>query len=209
VERRAKERLIGASILVVLVVLIVPEFLSGPKPAAPPSAPLLPAPSTNAPEPTRTVTVDLATSKSTSVDTEGGPNDSAVSTGAAALSAASATDAAPSTPSVASSVVDPKPLNSVPPTAPSRPVDSPAATPTSSGHWSVQLGSFANRGNADNLVHQLKSQGFQVYDSAIGAGQAQRFRVRVGPLSDRAAADRTIAKLKALGHAGSVLPPSR
>ena len=39
-RRRAKERLIGASVLVVLIVLIVPELLSGPKPVAPaPEAP--------------------------------------------------------------------------------------------------------------------------------------------------------------------------
>ena len=33
-DRRVKERLIGASILVALVVLVVPELLSGPKPTA-------------------------------------------------------------------------------------------------------------------------------------------------------------------------------
>ena len=32
-DRRVKERLVGASILVVLIVLIVPELLSGPAPA--------------------------------------------------------------------------------------------------------------------------------------------------------------------------------
>ena len=36
-DRRVKERLIGASILVVLVVLIVPELLSGPAPAPVPA----------------------------------------------------------------------------------------------------------------------------------------------------------------------------
>src|SRR5271155_3839793 len=56
-DRRVKERLIGASILVALVVLVVPELLSGPQPAAP--APLVQV----APEATRNVTVDLATSK--------------------------------------------------------------------------------------------------------------------------------------------------
>ena len=35
-DRRVKERLIGASILVALIVLVVPELLSGPKPAPPP-----------------------------------------------------------------------------------------------------------------------------------------------------------------------------
>jgi DedD protein len=197
VERRAKERLIGASILVVLLVLVVPELLSGPKPAAP-SAPLLPAPSASAPEPVRTVTVDLATSKSTSTDTDNGLIDSAAPASAPAASAAETPEAA-SAPAVESAA----------PSAPTRKLDSPAAAPTSTRDWAVQLGSFANRGNAENLVHKLKAQGFQVYDSAIGAGQAQRFRVRVGPLSDRAAADRTLAKLKALGHSSSVVPPAR
>ena len=59
-DRRVKERLIGASILVVLVVLVVPELLSGPK--AP--APQLALPAAASPEPNRTVTVDLSTSKS-------------------------------------------------------------------------------------------------------------------------------------------------
>ena len=57
-DRRVKERLVGASILVVIIVLIVPELLSGP--ASTPAPAALPA---SAPEPVRNVTVDLATSK--------------------------------------------------------------------------------------------------------------------------------------------------
>ena len=56
-DRRVKERLIGASILVVLIVLIVPELLSGPAPA-----PVAPRPLSTA-GPVRSVTVDLATSQ--------------------------------------------------------------------------------------------------------------------------------------------------
>src|ERR1700761_1946500 len=63
-ERRAKERLIGAGILVALAVIVVPELLSGPKhEAARPDAPAqLPRPA-GEPDPVRNVTVDLATSK--------------------------------------------------------------------------------------------------------------------------------------------------
>src|SRR5208337_301511 len=56
-DRRLKERLVGATILVALIVAIVPVFLSGPKRTSPE-----PAPATLS-APTRTVTVDLATSK--------------------------------------------------------------------------------------------------------------------------------------------------
>ena len=57
-DRRVKERLIGASILVAIVVLVVPELLSGPKPWRTAAGRRPPRP-----EPTRNVTVDLTTSK--------------------------------------------------------------------------------------------------------------------------------------------------
>ena len=55
--------------------------------------------------------------------------------------------------------------------------------------WAVQLGSFASRENADKLAHQLKAQGFAVYVSSSGSGASSRYRVRVGPVADRGAAD--------------------
>jgi DedD protein len=247
-ERRAKERLIGASILVVLIVLIVPELLSGPKPAAPVAEPQrLPAvTSTSTPEPTRTVTVDLATSKAPAQnDTEADAAPPAPASVAAA-SAAAASAPPPATPSVPQqqpgppqpsqpsqpqqlqppvSGGNPVPTSAAAPRAavrpqppPHAPVESAAPPPISkagSGHseashgsgWSVQLGSFASRANADNLVRQLKGQGFAVYVVSGGSGAATRHRVRVGPLPDRDAAERTAAKLKTLGHASSLMSP--
>ena len=72
----------------------------------------------------------------------------------------------------------------------------------------MQLGSFASRANADKLVRQLKAQGFPVYVVSGGAGSSVRYRVRVGPTADRAAAAQTVAKLKASGHAASFVPPA-
>jgi DedD protein len=71
----------------------------------------------------------------------------------------------------------------------------------------VQLGSFASRDNADKLSHQLKAQGFSVYVLSGGAGSTLRYRVRIGPLADREAAQRTAAKLKSLGHDSSMVAP--
>src|SRR5579863_7947251 len=59
-DRRVKERLVGASILAALIVLIVPELLSGPPPASVNPSSGLPV---SAPQPVRNVTVDLATRK--------------------------------------------------------------------------------------------------------------------------------------------------
>jgi cell division septation protein DedD len=84
-------------------------------------------------------------------------------------------------------------------------LETPAALPTSVQAFAVQLGSFANRSNADKLVHRLKGQGFAIYMNEEGSGAATRYRVRVGPLADRDAAERMIVKLKGVGQAATIV----
>ena len=203
-ERRAKERLIGASILVILIVLIAPELLSGPAKKVPPAAPTsLPQPAGDTPEPSRSVTVDLTTSRSTATEAD--------SPAAEPAPAASAADrapipepAAPVPPTVVPSAAPPR----VPPSpAPRAAVESAALASTSTGAWSVQLGSFANRGNADKLVGQLKAQGYGAYVAPQGSGRSQRYRVRIGPSTDRTGAEHLLARLKGQGHAASIVSP--
>jgi len=69
----------------------------------------------------------------------------------------------------------------------------------------VQLGSFANRSNADRLAKQVHSQGFPVSVSQGSSGR-RLYRVRVGPAKDRAAADQLATQLRASGHKGSIVP---
>jgi DedD protein len=213
-DRRVKERLIGASILVAFVVLVVPELLSGPKPTTAP-APTLPA---AAPEPTRSVEVDLATSRPPA-NTEAEPvvpdtPASAASSGATAPVAESSAASGPAGPgptgparSGSASSVAAK--SAAKPSA-ARPLESSASSPitTPRGSWSVQLGSFQSRANAENLTRQLKGQGFSVFVLPGGSGSSVRYRVRVGPLADRESAERMGAKLKSLGHVGSLVSPA-
>jgi DedD protein len=214
-DRRVKERLVGASILVVLLVLIVPELLSGPAPGpSGPSTPRLPA---SAPEPVRNVTVDLATSKPPEPVAEPAtPASSAqlpeprtaatASVGAGASPGTGINPAANASPSAAAASVAPsEPLESAPPPPTSISAAKPA---TAARAWAVQLGSFASHANADKLVRQLKAQGFAVYVLSGGSGASARYRVRVGPMADRGAASQAITKLKALGHMGSLVPPA-
>jgi DedD protein len=210
-DRRVKERLIGASILVALVVLVVPELLSGPKPSTVP-APTLPA---AAPEAVRNVTVELHPGSAPS-DPDVEP--ASPSQRAAAPDTAGAASSAGSSP--ASSVADSPGAHAAtePSPAPMRgaaaaraaPVESAPSSPTSNGvrFWSVQLGSFASRANADNLTRQVKGQGFSVFVLPGGSGTSARYRVRVGPLADRESAERMAAKLKSLGHVGSLVAPA-
>jgi DedD protein len=206
-DRRVKERLIGASILVALAVLVVPELLSGPKPTAAP-APTLPA---AAPEPTRNVTVDLSTSKPPA-NAEAEPVAPETPASSAAPSAANApipeSAAASNGPTARAAAA--KPASARPVLARRAAVESAAPSPISPAHgsWSVQLGSFASRANADNLTRQVKGQGFAAFVLPGGSGSSVRYRVRVGPLADRQSAERMAAKLKTLGHVGSLVSPA-
>jgi cell division septation protein DedD len=74
--------------------------------------------------------------------------------------------------------------------------------------WAVQLGSFASKGNAERLVHQLQTSGGSFYVVSGGSGQSLRYRVRMGPLADRNAAERAVGKLKAQGHPATVVTPA-
>jgi DedD protein len=237
-DRRVKERLIGASILVALIVLVVPELLSGPKSAAPPAklATTFPA---NAPEPTRNVTLDLATSKAPA-NTEVEPAETQGSAASAVSSAkdgeASPAAPAPASPTAGSPSAGPSssaapptaaptgaaPITAAPATAAPRGAASPTAGPTTlkpvetasqspisaRANWAVQLGSFASRANAENLSRQLKGQGFSVYVLPGGSNASVRYRVRVGPLADRDSAERMAAKLKSIGHVSSLVAPA-
>ena len=210
-DRRVKERLVGASILVVLIVLIVPELLSGPAPPVPATSRLpvrLPA---SAPEP-RNVIVDLGNGKAQATppasDSIAGRAASAPSPAATAPAPAPA--AAPAASPAESSTGEPAAAPAALENAPAHPTSlATAGKPAKPGHtWAVQLGSFASRENADKLARQLKAQGFAVYISPSGAGAHLRYRVRVGPMADRGAATQTVAKLKSVGRVASLVPPA-
>ena len=205
-----KERLTGAVILVALIVLLVPELLSGPVRSAPRHA----AVASSAEEPPlRSYTINLADdthSHGTAAQTSGPQQPAPV----ASASAPTADGAAPSAPTAASQSA---PHDSTPETARTPPPSEPAAAPATavpgtppvstagSGAFMVQLGSFASRANADGLARQVHRQGFQVSVSQGSSGR-HLYRVRVGPAHDRAAAAALVQQLHAAGHSGSVVP---
>jgi DedD protein len=234
-DRRVKERLVGATILVALIVLVVPELLSGPKPSsAPPLEQGLPAT-------TREVNVDLATSQATP-EPQGAPASSAgaqaASSGAeaqeprtpggaadGAASPPAGNELLPPTVATLRAQGSPPALETAPPVpksaahatslagtsapAVSKSPAPPAAAPERRSAWAVQLGSFASRVNADKLVRQLQvSAAGSAYVLSSGAGPSLRYRVRMGPLADRASAERAVVKLKAQGHPATVVTPS-
>jgi DedD protein len=194
-EQQAKERLTGGVILVVLLVLLVPELLTGPRPVLPP----VPARPDQAPM--RSYTMDLGES----------PHANRAPVAASTTTAAPASD-----PVTLSSAPVPEPPAPAPAPAPARTPTAPAvaraaapaaAPPHGAGAWTVQLGTFSSRENAARLVSGLKSHGFSAAIAEATKNGHKLFRVRVGTEPDRAAAQRLLGRLKAAGEKGGEIVP--
>ncbi len=228
-DRRVKERLVGAAILVAIVVLVVPELLPGsPRRAAATSG--HDAPVAEPRDPMRTVTVDIspnsvgpvpapasesaprtATSAS-GARVAGGPPPDARSASATAVAAPKST--APQPGAVPAAILEtPRSApTSVASTPASRTVAGPVAAEvaaTGGGSWAVQLGSFKDRANALRLARYWKSKGYPAYLSSIGGGARALHRVRIGPYRDRKAALGAIAKLRKRGERANLVAPGR
>ncbi|NGX16956.1 SPOR domain-containing protein [Wenzhouxiangella sp. XN24] len=84
------------------------------------------------------------------------------------------------------------------------PQPAPAAQPApASDAWSVQVGSFSQRDNAQALQQRLTAAGFDAFVSRVVTDAGTLYRVRVGPVPDRAAADRLLVRVRAAGHGGA------
>ncbi len=194
-------------ILVALVVLLVPELLTGPIRSAPRTA----AVASSAEEPPlRSYTINLAddTHSRSAAATASGPQQptslSVAPPAAAESTPPPASSAAPRAPEAAPAAS--------PPLLPAKSARASAAAASAansvagdSGAWMVQLGSFASRANAERLARQVRAGGFKVSVSQGSSGR-RLYRVRVGPAHDREAATQLAVKLRAAGHSGSIVP---
>lgn len=234
-ESRLKERLTGAAILVALIVLLVPEMFRGPRidAAAPASsgegppvrsytidlsnnpsstAPLQPTqpPAAVRDAPAETGRIRGSAAGPPTVDTsEPHPVPVPAASGTVAVppmgsTGASSANAAPA------ARVPAAPATAGPAGARAHPAAIAAAsqlpgTHAGSGDWSVQLGLFAQHDNAERLAHAAQSKGF---NATLAERDAKGlYRVRVGNLSDRAAALAMQERLRDQGFAAAVVPP--
>ena len=189
-DRALKERIIGAAVLVLVVVLVVPVFLDGPSGDSEMRSERVPLPG-QAEQETKTVVLDRDR-------TEPVPSNGA------------ATQPATQPQPVASQPApEPQPAAQEPEAAadaPARAEDAPDPEASATGMWAVQLGSFSNQENAERLAAELRKEGHAAFLSQVSTSAGQRHRVRIGPQKDRAAADAVAARLRAAGHDVKVLP---
>jgi len=82
--------------------------------------------------------------------------------------------------------------------APASPVAKPAASPTAGSPWTVQVGAFKNRRQAEDTRQQLVAAGLEAYVASVPAQDGQaRFRVRVGTYRSREEAAAVAERIRA------------
>jgi DedD protein len=201
VEVSTKERLTGALIVVLAIIVVAPELLSGRHEPAQGTAPAQ-NPEDGAPLQTFSVQLDASGMAP--------PASREIPAAAAAEIAAVPPPITEDSPApVTAPASGPKPATSI---DSSPGAASPARTQVSgaaaSAGWWVQLGSFESRANAQRLAQQLRDGGFAIEVSQGRQNGKDLYRVRAGPVADREAAKVLQARLVAAGqkNAGLVAP---
>lgn len=213
VESPLKERLTGALIVVAVLVIVVPEMLSGPG-----KSPTTARDAGDAGPPVRTFTLDLGTAAATGTQDQSSLTPQSNDPPAAAVPAAAPVVAPVAAPPAATAPETPAAPSSPPAQAPapepsSAPADvKPAAAatppvPVAKGQWWTQLGSFSARDNAERLARDLRGKGYAVNVAKIKVGGKDLYRVRSGPVANREAAVALQARLAAAGHKSSLVAP--
>ena len=205
-EQPLKARLIGASILVLLAVALVPELLSGPKDSAAGGT------AAGGAKSTRTVTIDLGGAVAEGAKLEPRPDTAPAPATAPVLP----TVDSPAPVTEAQTAATPKGQPAVMEQAQPAPARAAEARPAviepavqsvapAKGAFSVQVGAFGSEATARKLVADLKADGMPAYIAPLSKSGKTLHRVRVGPVADRAAADKLAARLKARGLPVSVV----
>jgi DedD protein len=202
VRKRAKHRLIGAAVLVLIGVVGFPLlFDSQPRPV--PVDIAIEIPAKQSVKPLAPVTA--------------GPTAPALATPAAPAAVAAVTPApvaAPPAPAVTATA----PLAAAPaPAAAARPADDSArakalledkpVTTESAAEQRlvVQVGAFADAAKAREVRLKLEKAGLKTYTQVADSKEGKRTRVRVGPFASQEEADKAAAKIKTLGLTATIL----
>ena len=220
---RARRRLVGASVLVLLGVIGFPlVFETQPRPI-PVDIPIeiprkdgvpalaMPAPrrataSASAPE--------LAPREPIITETAAEAGREVPPPARAASPAAPAVAEAPKKP-IAAAPPAPKPASAAPEGArakallegkePAAVAARPAAGEDAAGRFVVQVGAFADAAAAREMRGKVEKLGLKTYTQVVETSAGSRIRVRAGPYASRDEADKAQAKAKAAGLAAVVL----
>ena len=193
IRTRARHRLIGAGVLVLIAIIGFPVlFDTQPRPIAvdipiqipdrnkakPLAAPAVSGPVTSASAPVKT-----AAAPATSEKPAGAPN--------AAPQPAAKPEPKPDGGDKARALLEAKPVQ--------------VAAASEAGRYVVQVGAFADAGKAREARMKVERAGLKTYTQVAQTSEGKRTRVRVGPFGTRAEADKAAGKIKGLDLPASIL----
>lgn len=183
-DRRLKERLLGATVLVIAAVVLIPWLLRGKQVPDPVTQQLelpTPADSNGA---TKTVRLDV--DREDPVASDPPPSSDEASTEAASAPAP-----------------DPAPVRADATAQQGVAAEAPVADTQS---WAVQVGSFSNQSNAQRLADRLATLEYPAFVTRNVVEGRVMYRVKVGPETTRQAADQLAMRLKEDEHPARVVP---
>lgn len=202
-RRRAKNRLIGAAILVLIGVVGFPLLVDKkPRPVAVDLPIEIPDRDKVLPLPAPEVPPAVPAIEAASAPLAAAPGPLAPAAPAASEKPAAEKPVAP--PAVKTAPAprsEPKASRSEAKTE-SRKTESKA---THEGRYVVQVGSFAEEGRAREARAKLERAGLKNYTQVVETKDGRRIRVRAGPFGSKAEADRAVEKIKKLDLPAAVL----
>ena len=200
VRKRAKHRLIGAAVLVLVGVVGFPLlFDSQPRPI--PVDIAIEIPARQSVKPLATATPASATPAPSAAPATPAPDPAPVAPPAAVASVtpvpAAPAAAVPAAPRVADDSARAKALLEDKPVV--------AANASAELRLVVQVGAFADAAKAREVRLKLEKAGLKTYTQVADSKEGKRTRVRVGPFANKAEADQAALKIKALDLPATIL----
>ncbi len=210
VRRRARHRLIGASVLVLLGVVGFPLlFDTQPRPisvdipieipAKNTPAPAVKPPPATAAAPAAAPAVAKPPAPSVEARETLGAREEVVEATAPPKPAAEPAKAAPADADRARALLEGK--TATPPAA----TAAAPATAAAAERLVVQVGAFSEEAGARSVRQKLEAAGLKTYTHVAETSEGRRIRVRLGPYNSRAEADKAAARVKTLGLPAAVL----
>lgn len=207
-DNSIKKRLIGAAVLALVAMAILPGLLARPDVKEPDAADV-PLDLPKAPD-EQFETHELSLAAPERDAPAGGVlgllGEKTPAALAEPVAPAPASTVAASLPATVPAVAAPPAAPAAPAVLPTAPAPPPVAVPVpatavAAGHYAVTVGTFGNLANADQLAAKLRAAQMPVMADKVMVNGKAAMRLRVGPYADRAAAE--AARLRADGVSGA------
>ncbi len=213
-KKRARRRLVGASALALLAVIVLPMVMDHePRPPVQDIQVRIPNQDTTGiaakipgkpvatPLPPVEQKTEAKVESKPDAKPEAKPEPKTEAKAPVALPASAAPVVALPTPVAAPAATTP----AAKPPVVEKKTERPAAE--ASGQWVVQLGAYKDAANVKLLLAKLKGMGVPAYTEHFDSPQGPRTRVRAGPFPSREAAEKArVGKIKKVGVDGPVAP---